>query len=157
MVATHYHIDAPRRGDKTIHRALAILERRLAKPGEAMSSTSTARDYLTLMFADMPHEVFTCLFLDTQNRVLAIEPLFRGTLTQTSVYPREVVKRALAHNAAGVILAHNHPSGVSEPSQADRWLTDQLKAALAMMDVRVLDHFIVAGKNALSFSDRGWL
>lgn len=157
MATLHYPTPNFRRGDKTIHRALAILEKRLAKPGEAMSSTSTARDYLRLMFADTPHEVFTCLFLDTQNRVLAIEPLFRGTLDKTSVYPREVMKRALAHNAAGVILAHNHPSGVSEPSQADRWLTDQLKAALGMVDVRVLDHFIVAGKNALSFSDRGWL
>lgn len=157
MAALHYHIETPRRGDKTILRALAILERRLAKPGQALSRTGVVSDYLKLMFADTPHEVFTCLFLDAQNRVLATEPLFRGTLTQTSVYPREVVKRALAHNAAGVILAHNHPSGVSEPSQADRWLTDQLKSALAMVDVKVLDHFIVGGKNTMSFAERGWL
>jgi DNA repair protein RadC len=92
-----------------------------------------------------------------QNRVIESEELFRGTLTQTSVYPREIVKRALARNAAGVILAHNHPSGVAEPSQADRWLTDQLKAALGLVDVKVLDHFIVAGGSGLSFAERGWL
>jgi DNA repair protein RadC len=97
------------------------------------------------------------LFLDAQNRVLAKEELFRGTLTQTSVYPREVVKRALAHNAAGVILAHNHPSGVAEPSQADRHLTDQLKSALSLVDVRVLDHFVVAGSSGFSFAERGYL
>jgi len=157
MATLHYPIKTPRRGDKTILRALAILERRLTQPGQVLNSPRAVSDYLRLMLADTPHEVFTCLFLDTQNRVLATEPLFRGTLAQTSVYPREVVKRALAHNAAGVILAHNHPSGVSEPSQADRWLTDQLKAALAMVDVKVLDHFIVAGNHALSFSERGWL
>ena len=124
MATLHYPIKTPRRGDKTILRALAILERRLTQPGQVLNSPRAVSDYLRLMLADTPHEVFTCLFLDTQNRVLATEPLFRGTLAQTSVYPREVVKRALAHNAAGVILAHNHPSGVSEPSQADRWLTD---------------------------------
>jgi len=97
------------------------------------------------------------LFLDAQNRVLSSEELFRGTLTQTSVYPREIVVRALHHNAAGVILAHNHPSGVAEPSQADRWLTDQLKAALGLVDVKVIDHFIVAGSEGFSFCERGWL
>jgi len=157
MAALHYPIETTRRGDKTILRALAILERRLTQPGQVLNSPREVKDYLRLMLADTPHEVFTCLFLDAQNRVLATETIFRGTLTQTSVYPREVVKRALAHNAAGVILAHNHPSGVSEPSQADRWLTDQLKAALAMVDVKVLDHFIVAGKNTLSFAEHGWL
>ncbi len=97
------------------------------------------------------------VFLDAQNRVVRSEELFRGTLTQTSVYPREVVKRALAHNAAGVILAHNHPSGVPEASQSDRWLTDQLRQALALVDVKVLDHFIVAGNQSISFAERGWL
>jgi DNA repair protein RadC len=124
---------------------------------DALSSPSAVRDYLRLRLAALPHEVFLAVFLDAQNRVLEAEELFRGTLTQTSVYPREVVKRALAHNAAGVILAHNHPSGAAEPSQSDRWLTDQLKAALALVDVRVLDHFVVAGSSSLSFAERGLL
>ena len=97
------------------------------------------------------------LFLDAQNRVSTIEELFRGTLTQTSVYPREVVKRALHHNAGGVILAHNHPSGVAEPSHADETLTQALRQALALVDIRVLDHFIVAGSGVLSFAERGLL
>jgi len=124
---------------------------------DALSSPSAVRDYLRLRLSALPHEVFMAVFLDAQNRVLQAEELFRGTLTQTSVYPREVVKRALAHNAAGVILAHNHPSGAAEPSQSDRWLTDQLKAALALVDVRVLDHFVVAGNGSLSFAERGLL
>jgi DNA repair protein RadC len=95
------------------------------------------------------------VFLDAQNRVIAVEELFRGTLTQTSVYPREIIKRALAHNAAALILAHNHPSGVAEPSHADRHLTRQLADALALVDVRVLDHFIVAGASSLSFMESG--
>ena len=95
------------------------------------------------------------LFLDAQNRVITIEELFRGTLTQTSVYPREVVKRALHHNAGAVILAHNHPSGVAEPSHADETLTQALRQALALVDIRVLDHFIVAGSSVLSFAERG--
>ena len=125
--------------------------------GDALTSPAAVRDYLRLKLSALPHEVFVVLFLDAQNRVLAVEELFRGTLTQTSVYPREVVKRALANNAAGAILAHNHPSGVAEPSQADRWLTDQLKAALALMEIKVLDHFIVAGVGSVSFAERGWL
>jgi DNA repair protein RadC len=157
MSAVHYPTEAPRRGDATIRRALAILERRLAKPGEAISSPGAVRDYLALLLAEKPHEEFVCIFLDAQNRTIAAETLFRGTLTHTSVYPREVVKRALHHNAGGVILAHNHPSGVAEASQADRWLTDQLKTALAVVDVRVLDHFIIAGRRAESFAEKGWL
>lgn len=125
--------------------------------GDALNSPGAVRDYLRLHLGGLGHEVFMALFLDAQNRVLAREDLFRGTLTQTSVYPREVVKRALAHNAAGIILAHNHPSGVAEPSQADRWLTDQLKCALGLVDVKVLDHFIVAGSRGVSFAERGWL
>ena len=125
--------------------------------GDALGSPGAVRDYLRLHLGGLGHEVFMALFLDAQNRVVAREELFRGTLTQTSVYPREVVKRALAHNAAGIILAHNHPSGVAEPSQADRWLTDQLKTALGLVDVKVLDHFIVAGPAGVSFAERGWL
>ena len=127
------------------------------KRGDALNSPRAVRDYLRLLLGGRGHEVFMALFLDAQNRVLVAEELFRGTLTQTSVYPREIVIRALHHNAAGVILAHNHPSGVAEPSQADRWLTDQLKTALGLVDVKVIDHFIVAGSEGFSFCERGWL
>ena len=115
------------------------------------------RDYLRLLLAGKEHEVFVVVLLDTHHRVLVCEELFRGTLTQTSVYPREVVKLALAANAAAAIFAHNHPSGVSEPSRSDELLTRELKAALALVDVRVLDHFVVTGSQALSFAERGLL
>lgn len=128
------------------------------KQGDALSTPAAVRDYLRLQLAGLPYEVFYALWLDAQNRLIAAEELFHGTLTQTSVYPREVVKRALAHNAAAVVLAHNHPSGVAEPSSADEFLTRELKQALALVDVRVLDHFIVAGSSqALSFAERGLL
>lgn len=127
------------------------------RSGDALNSPAAVRDFLRLRLQGLAHEVFMAVYLDAQNRVLAAEELFRGTLTQTSVYPREVVKRALAHNAGGIILAHNHPSGVAEPSQADRWLTDQLRHALALVDVKVLDHFIVAGGRSVSFAEWGWL
>ena len=115
------------------------------------------RDYVRLQLADRPHEVFGCLFLDTQNRLIEFQELFRGTLTQTSVYPREVVMEALACQAAGVILVHNHPSGSVEPSRADEALTQTLKTALALVDVRVLDHFIVTRTTVWSFAERGLL
>jgi DNA repair protein RadC len=127
------------------------------KVGDALCSPDAVRQYLRLNLRSKEYEVFCCVFLDAQNRVLAVEELFRGTLTQTSVYPREIVRRALAHNAAGLILAHNHPSGVAEPSQADRALTRHLIDALALVDVRVLDHFIVAGASSLSFMESGQL
>lgn len=123
--------------------------------GDALNSPRAVRDYLQLLLGTRQQEVFMVLFLDTQHRVIASEEMFHGTLTQTSVYPREVVKRALAHNAAAVILAHNHPSGVAEPSQSDRLLTDALKQALALVDVRVLDHFVVALGKTLSFAEKG--
>ncbi len=123
--------------------------------GDALNSPGAVRDYLQLLLRGRGQEVFMVIFLDAQHRAIASEELFHGTLTQTSVYPREVVKRALYHNAAAVIFAHNHPSGVAEPSQADRLLTDGLKQALALVDVRVLDHFIVAGAGCLSFAERG--
>jgi DNA repair protein RadC len=111
--------------------------------------------YLQLVLAGRPHEVFGALFLDAQHRLLAFEEIFRGTLTQTAVYPREIVKRALAHNAAAVILAHNHPSGTTEPSHADELLTRTLSSALALVDVKVIDHIIVARGASLSFAQRG--
>jgi DNA repair protein RadC len=124
---------------------------------DVFKSPQAVRDYLVLKLGGLTREVFLVLFLDTQNHLVATEEMFAGTLTQTSVYPREVVKRALHHNAASVIFAHNHPSGVAKQSQADELLTKQLKQALDLVDVRVLDHFIVAGNNTLSFSERGLL
>ncbi|HUP09895.1 MAG TPA: DNA repair protein RadC [Caldimonas sp.] len=115
------------------------------------------KDYLRLQLGARPHEVFGVVFLDAQNRLIAFEDMFRGTLTQTSVYPREVVKRALELRAAAVILAHNHPSGAAEPSRADEYLTQTLKSALALVDVRVLDHLVVAHASVVSFAERGLL
>jgi DNA repair protein RadC len=125
--------------------------------GGALTSPEAVRDYLKLSLAGLPHETFVVLFLDSQHRLLAADELFRGTLAQTSVYPREVVKAALAHNAAAVIFAHNHPSGVAEPSRADELLTQALKQALSLIDVRTLDHFVVAGHRVVSFAERGLL
>ncbi len=125
--------------------------------GNAMTTPAAVKDYLRLLLAGREYEVFCAVFLDSQHRVLEIEELFRGSLNQASVYPREVVKRALAHNAAALILAHNHPSGVAEASPADQSLTGALKNALALVDVRVLDHFIVTQDYVLSFAERGLL
>lgn len=139
----------------------AIFEMVRRALGEAMqtrdvlSSPEQVRDYLRLQLGSLHQEVFAVLFLDAQNRLVVSETLFSGTLTQTSVYPREVVKRALHHNAASVVLAHNHPSGVAEPSRADEMLTRALREALGLVDVRVLDHFIVAGNATFSFAEHG--
>jgi len=147
-----------RRGDAVIYEALEILERRLRRPGDPLGSPRAVRDYLRLRLAEMERECFVALYLDGQNRLLECAVLFYGTLTQTSVHPREVVKLALAHNAAGAIFAHNHPSGVAEQSRADEMLTQALKSALALVDVEVLDHFIVAGAaEPLSFAEEGLL
>jgi DNA repair protein RadC len=124
---------------------------------DVFKSPQAVRDYLVLKLGSLTKEVFLVLFLDTQNRLVATEEMFSGSLKETSVYPREVVKRALHHNAASVIFAHNHPSGIAQQSQADELITKQLKQALDLVDVRVLDHFIVAGNNTLSFSERGLL
>ena len=125
---------------------------------DAFANPGKVRDWLRLKLATRQHEVFMVLWLDAQNRLIKADELFSGTLTTTSVYPREVVKAALANNAAAAILAHNHPSGVSEPSRADEMLTRTLKEALAMVDVKLLDHFIVAGNTPpLSFAERGLL
>jgi DNA repair protein RadC len=140
--------------------AIEMARRALAedmKAGINLSSPKAVRDFLRLQLQHRPVEVFVGLFLDAQNRVIEIEELFSGTLTQTSVFPREVVRRALHHNAAGVIFAHNHPSGVAEPSHADETLTQALKQALALVDVRVLDHFIIGRGAVLSFAERGLL
>jgi DNA repair protein RadC len=139
---------------------LELARRALAqqlKTREVFSSPGAVKQYLQLHLAGREHEVFAVLFLDAQNRLIVMEELFRGTLTQTSVYPREVVLHALQHQAAAVVLAHNHPSGTVQPSRADEALTQTLKAALALVDVRVLDHVIVAPGDALSMAEKGLL
>ena len=130
-----------------------LAERMKSEP--VMSAPATVRDWLRLRCSHLEHEVFIILLLDSQNRLIEAQELFRGTLSQTSVYPREVVKSTLARNAAAVVFAHNHPSGVAEPSRADELLTQSLKQALALVDVRVLDHFVVAGTSTVSFAERG--
>lgn len=122
---------------------------------DVLSSPQQVRDFLNLKLNGLSHEVFMVLFLDTQNRLIVAEQMFDGTLNQTSVYPREIVRRAMQHNAASVILAHNHPTGIAQQSAADEALTKQLQAALALVDVRVLDHFVVAEQQILSFKERG--
>jgi DNA repair protein RadC len=139
---------------------LELARRALAqqlKEREVFSSPGAVKQYLQLHLAEKGHEVFAVLFLDAQNRLIAMEELFRGTLTQTSVYPREVVMRALHHHAASVVLSHNHPSGTVQPSRADEALTQTLKAALALVDVRVLDHVIVTRGDSLSMAEKGLL
>ena len=141
----------------------AVLEmgrRHLAErlcPDSALESPQAVRDYLKSLLRHEPHEVFGCLFMDSKHRMLAFEVLFRGSIDSASVYPRQVVKRALAHNAAAVIFCHNHPSGNSEPSQADRTLTQRLTEALDLIEVRVLDHFIVGEGEPLSMAEHGWM
>jgi len=120
---------------------------------DALNSPESVRDFLRLSLANKEHEVFIGIFLDARNHTICTEELFSGTLTQTSVYPREVIKRALHHNAAAIIFAHNHPSGATNPSHADKALTQQLKQALALVDVKVLDHFIIANGDTLSFAE----
>lgn len=139
---------------------IEIARRSLAQPlatAPVFDRPQAVKDYVALHLRGLPHEVFAVLFLDTQHRLLALEELFRGTLAQTSVYPREVVKRALALNAGAAILAHNHPSGTAEPSRADEFLTAQIKSALQLVDVRLLDHLVVGGNDVLSFVERGLL
>lgn len=165
LFALHANGNHLREGDagygplRVIEAAKELMTRALAEPlrhGDCLAQPGTVKDYLRLHLAGLPHEIFAILLLDSQNRLMESVELFRGTLTQTSVYPREVVKLALLRNAAAVVFAHNHPSGVNEPSMADEQLTRGLKAALALVDVKVLDHFIVAGSESpLSFAERG--
>lgn len=141
---------------RAVYRALDLVRKALTKSPVSLASPQAVRDYLQLNLAGEEREIFMCLWLDAQNRLIEAERAFVGTLTQTSVYPREIVKTALRLNAAAVIVAHNHPSGVDCPSHADESLTEALQQALSLVDVRVLDHFIVAGSaRPLSFSERG--
>lgn len=141
--------------EDVIFEAIQIYNRCFSR-GEALTSPDKAKDCIKLKLAPFEHEVFLCLFLDNQHKVIACEELFRGTIDGASVYPREVVKTALQNNASALIMAHNHPSGICEPSQADRVITEKLKAALALIDIRVLDHFVV-GESVYSFAEHGLL
>ncbi|WP_027250564.1 RadC family protein [Photobacterium halotolerans] len=136
--------------------SLRYLSEKLAK-GDALSSPEYTRQYLSQMLRDRHREAFYVLFLDNQHRVISGEVMFEGTIDAASVYPREVVKRSLELNAAALILAHNHPSGVAEPSQADRRITQRISDALALVDIRILDHFVVGDGEVISFAERGWL
>lgn len=149
----HYRPACP---EEVLHVARRVLSQRVRR-GATMSSPQAVKDHLRLEIGVLEHEVFCVLFLDAQHRIIQLRQMFRGTISQTSVYPREVVKEALSLNAAAVILAHNHPSGAAEPSRADEFLTQTLKTALALVDVRVLDHLVVAGADVVAFSDRGLL
>ena len=142
--------------DEVLSQAWGVLADRV-KPGVTLSSPQEVKDYLRLEIGLLEHEVFCVVFLDAQHRVIELRQMFRGTVTQTSVYPREVVKESLQLNAAAVILAHNHPSGVPEPSRADEFLTQTLKTALSLVDVRVLDHLVVTANAVVSFAERGLL
>lgn len=148
-------MDANSTDDRILEMAANILEQRAAKYGECLSSPKAAADIACLRMGTLEHEAFSVFWLDAQNRMIRFEQLFRGTLTQTSVYPREVVKEAIRCNAAAAILVHNHPSGSVEPSRADELLTRTLKDALALVDVRVLDHLIVSGNCSKSMAESG--
>jgi len=142
--------------DEIIRFACQIVGRRF-KRGTSLSSSSVSKRYFSLKLAGCEYEVFAAVFLDNQHQVLGFEELFKGTIDGCAVYPREVVKRALFHNAAAVIFVHNHPSGIPEPSSADKAITNRLKQALATVDIRVLDHFVVGGNQVESFQERGKL
>ncbi|WP_183172149.1 DNA repair protein RadC [Atlantibacter sp. RC6] len=142
---------------RTVQRALSLLEKHLREPGALFTSTAAVRDWLRLKMTGLEREVFMVLYLDNQHRLLECETLFSGTINSTEVHPREVVKAGLRHNAATAVLAHNHPSGHSEPSDADRRITERLKQALDLVDIRLLDHLVVGRMDIVSFAERGWL
>lgn len=146
----------PATPDEILAAARGVLARRIRR-GTALDSPRATREYLTTRLGALEHEVFCCLYLDTRHRLIDFVELFRGTIDGASVHPREVVKEALSRNAAAVIIAHNHPSGVAEPSQADELITRRLRDALAIVDIRVLDHLVIAGPDAISFAERGLL
>lgn len=161
MTAQLHSIDAPAyiadHENEIVAQALGIVEARMRKTGDVFANPQQVKDYLSLRIGGRDHEVFFVVYLSAQNQVIELIEEFRGTLTQTSVYPREIVKHALHLNAANVILSHNHPSGTTQPSRADEVLTQTLKTALALIDVRILDHIIVSGKESLSMAEKGLL
>ncbi|EHE7039708.1 DNA repair protein RadC [Salmonella enterica subsp. enterica serovar Newport] len=147
----------PLAAQQTIREALTLPERQLREPGAAFTSTQAARDWLRLQLSTLEREEFVALFPDNQHRLITHETLFTGTINHTQVHPREVVKSGLKHNCAAVIVAHCHPSGLAEPGQADRQITDRLRQALNLVDIRLLDHLVVGGMDIVSFAERGWL
>lgn len=149
--------ELPVSAQRTIQEALTLLELQLREPGAAFTSSHAVRDWLRLQLSPLDREAFTVLWLDNQHRLIADDMLFLGTINSISVHPREVVKAGLKHNAAAAVLAHNHPSGHSEPSGADRRITERLKQALDLVDIRLLDHLVVGGMDIVSFAGRGWL
>lgn len=152
--------DEPEVNLTPLYIARELIERLLledVRAGDLLESPQAVRDYLMLRFYGLAHESFVTVYLDAQHRLIVAEESFRGTLTQTAVYPREIIRRALVVNAAAVIFAHNHPSGAAEPSRADEHLTATLKTALQLVDVRVLDHFVIGGTSTTSFAERGLL
>jgi len=142
---------------RIIRRAMRLLEKYLRQPCEQFLAASSAKIWLQLHLANQERETFVVLYLDNQHRLLEHETLFLGTISHTEIHPREIVKSALRHNAAAVIIAHNHPSGITEASKSDRTITSRIVAALELVEVRVLDHFIIGDGNTLSFAERGWL
>ena len=142
---------------KVLDRAARILAREMKERPHAMNSPQLVRDFLRFRLEHVEHEVFCVLFLDSQNRLIEFAELFRGTLGSASVYPREVVKEALRHNARSLLFAHNHPSGIAEPSDADRRITQRLQEAQGLFDIRVLDHLVVGSPEIVSFAERGWI
>jgi len=150
-------------GDAKFAQLQAVLELARRHLGETLSRESAlqnpeeTRRYLSAKLREYPYEVFACLFLDTRHRVIACEELFRDTIDGASVHPREVLRRAMQHNAAALIFAHNHPSGIAEPSQADRRITERLREVMALVDIRVLDHIVVGDQKSVSFAERGWI
>ncbi|EMA4453335.1 MULTISPECIES: RadC family protein [Enterobacterales] len=147
----------PMNEQRTIRRALRLLEKYQRKPSESFLAASFARNWLQLYLAKQEREVFVVIYLDNQHCLLEHETLFLGTINHTEIHPREIVKSALRHNAAAVIIAHNHPSGITEASKSDRTITSRIVAALELVEVRVLDHFIIGDCDILSFAEQGWL
>ena len=151
-----YYTDGSVRADQIIRKAENILKGKLGRvSSEIFTDPSTVRTFLKIRLGQKEREIFACLFLDNRHRMIAFEELFFGTIDGATVHPREVVKRALKHNSAAIILAHNHPSGVAEPSQADQQITTRLKEACALLDIRILDHFVVGEGQPVSFAERG--
>jgi DNA repair protein RadC len=140
-----------------IREAIGVLEKRIFKRGAKLTSPDGVREYLQLKLAGEPLEIFAIVFLDSRHRVIAYEPMFQGTIDGAAVYPRAILMRALHHNCAAVVMAHNHPSGETEPSDADRRITNRIKAVLEMVDVRILDHFVIGEGKPFSFAEAGWL
>lgn len=152
-----FAVGLPPSAQQTIREALTLLERQLREPGASFTSSNAVRDWLRLHLATLEREALSVLWLDNQHRLIAHDTLFLGTINTITVHPREVVRAGLKHNAAAAVLAHNHPSGEAEPSKADRKITERLKQALDLVDIRLLDHLVVGGMETVSFAERGWL